>query len=402
MSTVKTVLRKTKLADGSYPISLRVSRNRKSKYFQTIFRALPNEWNPTTGSFTRKNSNSLQNNRLLLKFKDRALKILSDLEMEKNEFTLEDFENRFRVVSNPVQQNVFYFWDEIIEEMTSAGRTGNARTHRDSFNSLRLFNRSTKLTFKEIRPSLLNKYEVFLRSRGGTDGGISIRMRSLRALFNFAIERDITKIEYYPFKTYKISKLKGKNLKKALSMEEILKIRNLDLKEYPRLTNSRNYFIFSFYARGMNFTDMMKLEWNQVTQKSIYYKRSKTKTNFTIKILPPLREILAFYKACSLDTKYVFPILLKDNLTPSQIENRKRKTLQRYNKELKEIANVLEIDKPLSSYVARHSFANCLKQKGVATDIISESMGHKNPMITQIYLKELSNSVLDEAMEILV
>ena len=69
---------------------------------------------------------------------------------------------------------------------------------------------------------------------------------------------------------------------------------------------------------------------------------------------------------------------------------------------MKDIASVSGIDKPLSSYVARHSFANCLKQKGVATDIISESMGHKNLIIIQIYLKELSNSVLDEAMEILV
>ena len=152
----------------------------------------------------------------------------------------------------------------------------------------------------------------------------------------------------------------------------------------------------------MNFTDMMKLEWKQVTTKNIFYKRSKTKSNFTIKILPPVQEILKYYQESSIGTKYVFPILLKDNLEPTQLENRKHKTLQRYNKELKEIANVLEIDKPLSSYVARHSFANCLKQKGVATDIISESMGHKNLSVTQLYLKELSNSVLDEAMEILV
>lgn len=402
MATVKTVLRKTKLADGSFPISLRVSKNRKSKFFQTIFRAFPNEWNPTTGSFTGKNSNSIQNNRLLLKFKDRALKILSDLEMEKNEFSLLEFESRFRVVNNPMQQNVFYFWNETIEEMILAGRTGNARANKDSFNSVKLFHKSTRLNFREITPFFLSKYEVFLRSRGGTDGGISIRMRGLRAVFNCAIDRGITKIEYYPFKTYKISKLKGKNLKKALAMDEVLKIRNLDLELYPGLINSRNYFIFSFYTRGMNFTDMMKLEWKQVTQKSIYYKRSKTKTNFTIKILPPVREILDHYQKHTLGTKYVFPILLKDNLAPMQVENRKHKILQRYNKELKEIATVSGIDKPLSSYVARHSFANCLKQKGVATDIISESMGHKNLTITQIYLKELSNSVLDEAMEILV
>ncbi|MDT0651861.1 tyrosine-type recombinase/integrase, partial [Autumnicola edwardsiae] len=144
------------------------------------------------------------------------------------------------------------------------------------------------------------------------------------------------------------------------------------------------------------------LEWKNVTEDRIFYTRSKTKGNFTIKILPPVREILDYYKEMSLDTKYVFPILLSDNLTNAQVANRKHKTLQRYNKELKEIAQICNIDKPLTSYVARHSYANCLKQKGVATDVISESMGHQNLAITQAYLKELDNSVLDDASELLL
>ena len=396
MATVKTVLRKTKLADGSYPISLRVSKDRKSKFFQTVFRAFPNEWNQNTGSFTSKNSNCIQNNRLLLKFKDKALKILTELEMEKSDFTLRDFENRFRIVSNPVKQNVFYFWDEIIEEMILAGRIGNAQVNKDTLHSLHLFTKNTKLNFKEITPSFLYKYEVFLRSRGGSDGGIGVKMRAIRALYNFAIERIIVKEEFYPFKTYKVSKLKGKGIKKALTLEEVLKIRDLDLKKYSLLTNSRNYFIFSFYTRGMNFADMMKLEWKEVDADKIYYTRSKTK------IQPPVQEILDFYQKFDVGTKYVFPILLKDNLTPSQLENRKHKTLQRYNRDLKEIARICEIKKPLSSYVARHSFANCLKQKGVSTDIISESMGHKNLAITQAYLKELESSQLDDAAALLL
>jgi len=159
----------------------------------------------------------------------------------------------------------------------------------------------------------------------------------------------------------------------------------------------------AIYARGMNFGDMMKLEWKEIDQQKIYYTRSKTKGNFMIKILPPVREILDFYQEFSLDTKYVFLILLRNNLTPPQlVENRKHKTLQRYNKDLKEIAQICGIDKPLSSYVARHSFANCLKQKGVATDVISESLGHQNLAITQVYLKELDSSVLDRAIELLL
>lgn len=336
------------------------------------------------------------------KFQDRALQILGELKIERDDFSLNDFEQRYRVDTNPVQKNVFLFWDEIIGEMISAGRTGNAKVNKDTSDSVKKFINSARLTFKEISPTFLNKYEVFLRSRGGSDGGIGVRMRAIRALYNFAIERKVIKQHLYPFKSYKVSKLKGKRIKKALSIGEVKKIISLDLEKYPLLTNSRNYFVFSFYTRGMNFADMMKLEWSAISDDKIFYTRSKTKGNFMVKILPPVREILDFYKTYSLGTKYVFPILLKENLTPSQLQNRKHKTLQRYNKDLKEIAKICGINKNISSYVARHSFANCLKQKGVATDIISESMGHQNLAVTQAYLKELDSSVLDEAAELLI
>ena len=402
MINVKTILRKKKLSNGEYPICLRITKDRKTKYFKTIFNANKDEWNSDTGKFNKRNRNYLQNNRLLHKFQDRALQILGELKIERDDFTLYDFEQKYRVNSNPVQNNVFVFWDEIIGEMISAGRTGNAKVNKDTSDSVKKFLGSARLTFKDISPTFLNKYEVFLRSRGGSDGGIGVRMRAIRALYNFAIERKIVKEDFYPFKTYKVSKLKGKGLKKALSIEQVKKIVNLDLKKYPLLTNSRHYFVFSFYTRGMNFADMMKLEWSAIGDNKIFYTRSKTKGNFIVKILPPVREILDFYDEYSLGTKYVFPILLKDDLTPSQLENRKHKTLQRYNKDLKEIAQICAIDKNLSSYVARHSFANCLKQKGVATDVISESMGHQNLAITQAYLKELDSSVLDEAAELLI
>lgn len=59
-----------------------------------------------------------------------------------------------------------------------------------------------------------------------------------------------------------------------------------------------------------------------------------------------------------------------------------------YNKELKELAKVCEITKNVSSYAARHSFANCLKRKGVATDVICESLGHQNLTVTKVYSEE--------------
>ncbi|WP_298506923.1 site-specific integrase [uncultured Maribacter sp.] len=403
MASIKTILRKKSLANGHFPVCLRVTKDRRTKYFKTLFSIPENEWDLKGGQFNKRNANYIQNNRLLNKILDRALKIYGNLEIETEDFTLEDFEKHFRVDSNPARQKeVFSFWKEIIDEMNEAGRTGNAKVNSEALNSVKLFHQKERLSFKEITPTFLIKYEVFLRSRGGTDGGIGVRMRSIRALFNFAIQRNITKEGYYPFRTYKLSKLKGKAIKKALTMDEVTKITHINLEDYPTLINAQNYFIFSFYTRGMNFADMIKLRWKDVSYDRIHYTRSKTKGNFSIKILEPVQKILDYYKDINPHTSYVFPVLFREDYTPTQLENRKHKMLVRYNQDLKKIAAMCQINKPMSSYVARHSFANCLKQKGVATDIISESMGHKNLTVTQSYLKELESRVIDEASEILL
>lgn len=402
MSSIKTVLRKKVLSDGTFPVCLRVTKNRKTKFFNTIFKTTENEWDFSSGCFNRKNSNYIQNNRLLLKFKDRALKVYSDLQLEKQYFNLDDFSKRFRFDNNPANGYVFPFWEEIITEMKLAGRMGNATMYEETMKSVKQFCRFKKIKFQDITNSFLSKYEAWLRSRGGTDGGISIKQRTLRALYNKAIERDIIKDINHPFKTYKISKLKGQGIKKALDFDQVTKIINFDVSLYPHLADARNYFVFSFYTRGMNYTDMMVLKWQDIDTSTVSYIRNKTKGRFVITILPPVYEILDYYKQHSLPTKYVFPILLKDGLTPAQIDNRKKKTLAKYNRDLKEIARLCSINKSLSSYVARHSFANCLKQKGVATDVIGESLGHKDLTTTQVYLKELGSSVLDDAAALLV
>lgn len=77
---------------------------------------------------------------------------------------------------------------------------------------------------------------------------------------------------------------------------------------------------------------------------------------------------------------------LASHLTPFEIEKAKKQTLKIFNMHLKQIAYHCQIEKTLTSYVARHSFTNYFKQKGVATDVISESLGHQNLEVTQAYL----------------
>ncbi|SFN68487.1 site-specific integrase [Salegentibacter flavus] len=400
MASIKTILRKKQLLNGKFPISLRVTKDRKTKFFRTPFEVHINEWDSKVGRFNKKHTQQLKSNRLLGKIEDRALEVISDLEMAQDFYTLNDFERKFRVQSNPEASNIFSFWEELIDEMKEAGRMGNADVYHHTKNSVQKFAKQKSLHFNEVSPTFLDKYEVYLRNKGGSGGGIGVKMRAIRAIFNVAIKRGVIDEKLYPFKHYKISKLKGKAIKKALNIEEVHSLQNLDLSDKPHLINSRNYFIFSFYTRGMNFADMMKLRWENVSGDRIHYTRSKTKGNFIIKIMPPVKDILDFY--AKNNKPYIFPIILRENLTPTQLNDRKRKTLKKFNKDLKELAGLAGINKPVTSYVARHSFANCLKQKGTGTDIISESLGHQDVKTTKAYLKELDTAILDEASELLL
>src|SRR5690606_38991478 len=129
------------------------------------------------------------------------------------------------------------------------------------------------------------------------------------------------------------------------------------------------------------------------------YKRSKTKGNFSIKIIEPVWEILKYYKKQNRPTEYVFPILLNENLTPKQIEFRKNKVLSRYNKRLSEMGEILKFPIKISSYTARHSFATNLKYAGISTDVISELLGHSDLSITQSYLKAFEDDITDSAVD---
>lgn len=303
--------------------------------------------------------------------------------------------NKFKGKPEISDYRVSEFYDEIIDELERSGRMSYAKSFKDTRTSFLKFT-GKNIMFKDVTPILIEKYEVYLRENNNQNGGISFKMRHLRALFNIAIKRKVMNKNNYPFNDYKVSKLKPESNKRALSVDEFKKIKEVDLSNHPELIDTYHYFMFSVYTRGMNFADMAKLKWSDIANGRIYYKRSKTKHSFNIEINEKIEEILDYYKSQNRPSEYVFPILLKDDLTPKQIAYRKHKVLSQFNKKLKEIASLAGVEKNITSYVARHSFATILKNLGTSVEKISEMMGHGNVQITMSYLKEFENDDLDK------
>lgn len=390
-TNIKIVIGNKPMSDGSYGIYLRITKNRKKKEISLGIRCKAEHFE--NGELNKRHKDHKIDNELILKFKKKAFEIVREFQLDDYNFSLDEFENKFRGTEE-AKVDAIQFFDEFINELVYAERLGNAAAYTEAKNALVKF-AGDKILFEEITPEFLEKFEAYLRSRKNKDGGIAFKMRELRALFNTAIRRKLISRDLYPFGEYKISKLKTKKNKRALSVEDFRKIRDVDLSESPHLMEAYNYSMFSFYTRGMNFADMAKLKWSDIQDGRIYYMRSKTKGQFNIEVTEKVQEILDYYKSQNRPTDYVFPILLKEDLTPQQIAYRKHKVISRYNKKLKEIAKIAKVEKDISSYTFRHSFATILKQIGTSTDVISELMGHSDVQITMTYLKEFDNEVLD-------
>lgn len=392
-TSIKIILKNKPLSDNTLPIVLQIIKEGKTKIISTGISCKKTDWD---GNNLKKSHPNYQKRNLILSAqKQKALKIIDDFQEEGTDFTLTDFEKLYKGEKQNSKVTVYEHFQDIIVRMKLSNRLGNAKTYYDTCNSFFKFHSDRDLTFKGLNVTMLEKYEAHLRSRNNHDSGIAFKMRSLRAVYNSAIRNGIVSQDFYPFDKYKISKLKVKGLKRALTREEVKRIIDVDLSERPDLIDTKNYFIFSYFARGINWIDMLKLKRENVQGEYIVYTRSKTKGNFIVEILPPVRDVINFYLNQKRNSEYILPILLKDDLLPIQVENRKHKTLKKFNKELKELARLAKVAKNVTSYVIRHSYATNMKQIGVSVDKISQSMGHTNVEVTNSYLQDFDNKDID-------
>jgi integrase len=321
---------------------------------------------------------------------------LIELKIENKEFTAKSLVQK---VTNPTKRKtVGELFIERIQELKDAKRLGYAESHETVYHSLLNFNGHLDIYFSEIDKEWLQKYEAWLRNIGNKENTIGIRFRTLRAVYNIAMEKQFVKPECYPFRSYKVSKLHQDTAKRALTKNDVLEIINYQAQSkkcrYRQLTV--DLFAFSYFMGGINFKDIAFLKEDNIIDNRLSYIRRKTKQLITLPLQAQAIEIINKYK--STNNPYLFPILSSQPLTESQQRNRIRQVAKSINRNLKAIGEELNLPIDLTTYVARHSFATVLKRSGVNTSIICEAMGHSSEKVTQIYLDSFENEQVDAAM----
>ena len=142
------------------------------------------------------------------------------------------------------------------------------------------------------------------------------------------------------------------------------------------------------------------LTYGDIDNGRIYYARRKTGKMMNCCLTEQAQEIIDKYHTDQMEEDYIFPILDRNvHTTEKQILERVKKTLKHINKRLHELSEKIGLHTPLTTYVARHTYATVLKRSGVSVALISESLGHSDLSTTQIYLDSFENSQIDAAMQ---
>ena len=387
-----------KRKDGMCPIIFRLSHHRKTIAISTGFAVPPEYWNEKNREVKRSYngvSSVARLNNLLIKKKTELRDGINELEEigQLGGLSITELKNTLTQPTNTI--SFFDFTNRLISEMEEANRFGNAKAYRCAVGALKNFNKKEFLRFEEMTYTYLKRFETAHLKKGNSINGLSMYMRTFRAIYNKAIHQGVVSADSYPFKKYKIKS--EPTAKRAISIEKIRRILNLELEPGTPLFNTRNYFLCSYLMNGISFIDMAFLKLDNIIDGRIQYRRQKTARYYDIKLTPQLSTIMDCYLIGKDKTDYIFPIIkrkeMQDQFKDIQWERK------RYNKRLKEIANLCKIEEHLTSYVSRHSMATNLILNDVPINALSKMLGHSDISTTEIYIKNLPTHIMDGYQE---
>lgn len=416
---------------GKYPVKLRVIHNRVSRDYPTIFDlsqtdykklsaprvsdelqairkklqglitsadALINQLAPF--DFFDFEKEFIRGNKL---FKQKKRKPKENNAPSSDSFDYSPYFKRFAIFSEDHSKpgTISITFLSYIKKLLQQGRIGSAINYQRTYRSIKAFRGN--VSFEQITVGFLYQYENWMLDRNASKTTVGIVLRPLRAIFNEAIEEKIIRKEKcYPFGRRKYQIPASRNLKKALTGNELKQI------FYYQTTGERQrrgkaYWLFCYLANGMNVKDMIYLKWKNIQGEYLIFERAKsekaTRTDTRPVIVYLTEELWNIIRSegnhSQLPTDYIFPIV-KPDLNPLEqfdLLNAVRKLI---NAVMTEVSRDLGISKKVTTIVTRHSFSTQMKRSGASTEYIQEALGHANKKTTENYLDGFENEVKKE------
>lgn len=394
MASIKIKFRPSTVDGKEGSIYFQITHNRVVRQLNTNYKIFPEEWDDKTERLIigGERINTLKSIKEQLNWDIARLgKVMLKKESECCSYTTDDVIADFHELEK--EDTLFTFMHRVIAQLKQLGKVRTAETYTATLYSFMAFRDGQDIPLESIDSYLMLLYEAYLKNRGLRMNTISFYMRILRATYNRAVEKGLT-LQRHPFRHVYTGI--EKTVKRALPIKTMRVLKNLNLTAHPKLEFARDMFLFSFYTRGMSFVDMAYLRKKDLQNGILTYRRRKTGQELCIKWEKCMADIVA--KHPSGESMYLLPIIKKTGYERKQYEN----AMHFINHHLKEITKMLNLPRPLTMYVARHSWASAAKAKNIPLAVISEGMGHESETTTKIYLASIETTVVDRANKMIL
>ena len=394
MATVKIKFRASSVAGKEGTLYYHIIHQRKLRWISTDYHVYPEEWNAGKSSVIVSNSNNRQAHLQLIQSQiDWEMKqmqcIIHDKEMDGVSYSVDDLANEIQQL--PTSQSVFTFFRQQIAKKEQMQCVGTKNNYTNAVNRFIEFRNQKDLTFSQMTADMMEMYQAWLWNRGVGQNTVSFYLRTLRTLHHKAVEAgQATSNDIFAH----VQTANVRTAKRAISVKDIRKIEKLELQIGSSIDKARDLFLLSFYLRGMAFVDMAFLKKSDLKCGMVSYNRRKTHQNLNIEWIKPMQAIINKYAEQTKDSPYMLPILTGKETSPY---TQYRKVEYNTNYNLKKIGKMIGLKIPLTTYVARHTWASIALHMNIPIATISEGMGHNSYKTTQIYLESIDVATINEA-----
>lgn len=373
---------------GLVPLICRITYLSKRKPFATGIFINPINWDSSLQLAKPPDDDNNQINTQLSLIKQEINQAFLFLQVQKERFDVDDIYLKYKGEDTKPSKTlieVFTLHNTKMNSLIGIEYTKStyskfieAKQHTEDF----LFYQYKKknVLLENITLKFLDDFDYYLKTQKSFKQiTINKSIQRVRKIIKLAIAEGFIVTD--PFLLYKPKKVI--NNVTYLTTEELIELENHNLSQ-PRLNQVRDLFVFCCYT-GLPYQEMSTLTKKNIIKKFddklwIDMYRKKTKKQLSIPLLPKAISILEKYQ----NNKNILPVISN----------------QKFNSYIKEIAEIIGVEKKLTHHVARKTFATTvLLYNDVPMEIVSELLGHSKMSTTQEHYGKIVQRKVSEEMK---
>ena len=397
-SSIRIVLRQKQGKDGTFPLAIRITKDRKSTYIYLGHSVTESQWDEDVQRVRKSHPNSQRLNNFILKKLSEANDKLLELETQKEHISPIAVKQSLRP---KIGSTFFPQAEHYLGNLRLRGKYGVLSAEQPRVNRFREFLQGRDIAFSDITVHLLENFRAWLAgTRQPKERTIINHLMTIRSVFSQAIKETPALEKYYPFGKKGISLKFPQSLKVGLTVDEVKRMEELDLPLGSPINHARNVWLTSFYFAGMRTSDVLLLRWSALQDGRLHYTMGKNHKAGTVKVSEKAVRILEHYKPLADKSGLVFPDLrvIKDFNNQFEVERRTAFVDRWLNGYLKKIALLAGIEKNLSMHIARHTFGNIAGDK-IPVQMLQKLYRHSSILTTIGYQANFLHKESDDALD---